>query len=319
MHKPARLSISRPGILTTVQDLGRFGFRRFGMPASGAMDSPALRLANRLVGNPDGAAALEMTIQGPELDFEHDAVIAMTGADLSPAIDGAPVPNWTTLAIKKGTRLAFGARRGGARAYLAIAGGFEVPMVLGSRSTHLRSETGGFLGRPLRKGDELVAGIPPAEDGTRIGTTVPVELRPNYHADPTVRLVLGPQIEHFAEDAVRTLTQNRSTISPQSDRMGYRLAGPPLVHTGAPEIVSDATPPGAIQVPANQQPILLMVECQTTGGYPKIGVVISADLPLAAQLMPGDGLAFEVIRVAEAREAARRQRDRLDQAVPPVS
>ena len=131
MANPARLSIGRPGMLTTVQDLGRFGFRRFGMPASGAMDSTALRLANRLVGNPDSAAALEMTIQGPELDFEHDAVIAITGADLSPLLDGAPVPNWTTLAIEKGSRLAFGARRSGARAYLAIAGGFEVPVVLG--------------------------------------------------------------------------------------------------------------------------------------------------------------------------------------------
>lgn len=319
MHKPARLSIGRPGLLTTVQDLGRFGFRRFGMPASGAMDLPALRLANRLVGNPDASAVLEMTIQGPELEFEHDAVIAITGADLSPAIDGAPVPNWTTLEIKNGRRLAFSTRRSGARAYLAIAGGFEVPMVLGSRSTHLRSQIGGFLGRALREGDELVAGIPPAGDHTRIGTTVPEEIRPIYKADPTVRIVLGPQLEHFTEDVVRTLTHNRYTISPQSDRMGYRLAGPPLAHSGTPDIVSDATPPGAIQVPASQQPILLMVECQTTGGYPKIGVVISVDLPLAAQLVPGDRLGFEVIGVAEAREVACRQRNRLDHAVPPLS
>lgn len=318
MREPARLRVVRPGFFTTVQDLGRAGFRRFGMPVGGAMDAVALRLANRLVGNPDEAAALEITIQGPVLAFETDTVIAMTGADLSPTLDGRPVPNWTTVAVGRGGMLAFGERRSGARAYLGLAGGINVPPVLGSRSTHCRSRTGGIDGRALIKGDEL-RGEPPWPGVTeRLGRSVGREALPPYSPAPTLRAVLGPQAESFLPDAIETLTSCRYTLSPQADRMGYRLVGPSLAHAGPADIVSDATPPGSLQVPANRQPILLMADGQTTGGYPKIAVVISADLPLAAQLAPGDSVGIRLVGVAEAQALVRAQRARLAVALPPV-
>jgi antagonist of KipI len=308
----------RPGWLTTVQDLGRFGFQRFGVPVGGAMDGVAFRLANRLVGNLDRAAALEITVQGPEVVFEREAVIALTGADLSPSLDGVPIPGWTAIRATGGSRLIFGERRTGARTYLAVAGGIDVPMVLGSRATHVRSRTGGYHGRALAAGDELFGGTPRPNARQLIGRSVPVPARPSYNPSPTLRAILGPQVDRFVPDAVEVLTAGRYTVTPQSDRMGYRLDGLPLAHAGSPDIVSDATPPGALQVPANRQPILLMADRQTTGGYPKIAVVISADLPLAAQLIPGDTIRFTLVDVGQAQAALRAQRAALDAAVPPI-
>lgn len=310
------MRVIRPGFLTTVQDLGRFGFRRFGMPVGGAMDPVALRLANRFVGNPDRAAALEVTLKGPELVFDTDSVIALTGADLSPMIDRKPVPLWTTLEVARGSTLSWGERRSGARAYVAVAGGIDVPLVLGSRATHIASRTGGFAGRALAKGDTVVGGPPSADSSRLIGCTILADARPLYSQAPVLRAVLGPQRDCFTDEAVETLVSGRYTVAPQSDRMGYRLSGPPLVHAGSPDIISDATPHGSVQVPASQQPILLMADCQTTGGYPKIAVVISADLPLAAQLLPGDTVRFSLIEVREAQAIAREQRAKLEAAVP---
>ncbi|WP_447975043.1 5-oxoprolinase subunit C family protein [Nitrospira sp. Kam-Ns4a] len=313
----ARVRILKPGLFTTVQDLGRPGYQRFGMPIGGAMDPLALRLANRLVGNPDGAAALEITMSGPVLEFAAGAVFAVTGADLSPTLDGQPVPLWTAVAARAGSRLAFGARRAGARAYLGVAGGLDVPIVLGSRSTHPRSGTGGLAGRALRAGDDLRSGPPGADAARLAGRTVPPAVRPRYTAAPTLRVVLGPQADGFPPETIETLRGSRYVLSPQCDRMGYRLLGPALAHVGPAEIISEATPMGALQVPANGQPILLMADRQTTGGYPVIAVVISADLPLAAQLAPGDTVAFTAVSVPEAQTLLREQRARLDAAVPP--
>lgn len=307
--------VIHPGLFTTVQDLGRFGYQRFGMPVSGAMDTAALRLANRLVGNPDHAAGLEITLTGPELLFETDALIALTGADLSPSVNGVPVPLWTASAIRRGSTLRFGKRRNGARAYLAVSGGIDVPTVLGSRSTDVRSRIGGFAGRALAKGDILLGGSPPAGWPRLAGRKVSLQARPSYAPNPALRIMLGPQADFFSEQALQTIASGRYTVSPQSDRMGYRLTGPPLPHAKAADIVSDATPFGALQVPANQQPILLMADRQTTGGYPKIGVVISTDLPLAAQLMPGDTLRFSIIGPDEARAIARRQHAEMEAAI----
>ncbi len=318
MREPARFRVVRPGLLTTVQDLGRFGCQRYGVPVSGAMDRLALCLANRLVGSPDSSAALEITVQGPELLFECDVVLAIAGADLSPMINGQPVPNWTTFAVKGGDTLTFGPRRSGARAYVSMAGGLDVTPVLGSRSTHVRSRTGGLDGRALVDGDRLGGGRPPTNAHELVGCSVPEPGRPVYTSSPTLRAVLGPQSEHFTSSALRTLVSGRYIVSPQSDRMGYRLEGPPLTHARAPDIISDATPFGAVQVPANQQPLLLMADRQTTGGYPKIAVVTSADLPLAAQLMPGDAIMFSLVDCTQARLQARRQQAALDAALPPV-
>ncbi|MEW6544294.1 MAG: biotin-dependent carboxyltransferase family protein [Nitrospirota bacterium] len=315
---PARLAVVRPGWLTTVQDLGRFGFQRFGMPPAGAMDPFALRCANRLVGNPDQAAALEITVQGPEIRFEEEAVIAFTGADLTPTMNGALLPAWTTVMAGKGSRLTFGARRSGARSYLAVAGGFDLPIVLGSRSTHLRSHTGGFAGRALVKGDTLHGGKPNPGVWRLVGRSLPDAARPGYSPTPILRTVPGPQADWFTPDTVNNFLGGRYRVSSQSDRMGYRLLGPELDRAGREDMVSEAVPLGALQVPADRQPILLSADRQTTGGYPKIAVVISADIPLAAQLLPGDSVRFALIEVPEAQALFRAQRAALDAALPPI-
>lgn len=318
MPDARRLHVIRPGLLTTVQDLGRFGFQRYGMPVGGAMDPLALRVANRLVGNPDGAAALEATVTGPELTFEGDAVIAITGGDLSPCLDGAPVPTWTAIHARNRATLTFGVRRRGARAYVAIAGGLEVPKVLGSRSTHLGSRTGGLRGRALARNDVLMTGRPSPAAARRLGDPVPKDLRPDYTSSPTLRTVAGPQADRFPRATFEMMIASRWVISLHSDRMGYRLEGPSLEHLESADIVSDATPWGAVQVPASRQPILLMADRQPTGGYTKLAVVITADLPLAGQLVPGDTMRFAGVRVEDAHEALRWQWRELDRLMPPV-
>lgn len=318
MPDRTEIQVLRPGLLTTVQDLGRPGYQRDGVPASGALDTLALRVANRLVGNQDHAAALEATLQGPDLLFERDAVIAVTGGNLSPCAERAPLPMWTAVAIRGGTRVSFGARREGARAYLAVSGGLAVPKVLGSRSTHLRSRTGGLQGRALATGDMLLSGKASAASRGRAGKPLPPALRPAYGRCPTLRVIPGPQLDHFTPDALERLGSGPYVLTPQSDRMGYRLHGPALPHTAAADIVSDATPAGALQVPAARHPILLLADRQTTGGYPKIAVVITADLPLAGQLAPEDALRFVPVEIRAAHAILRRQWGALDVALPPI-
>jgi antagonist of KipI len=311
---PGTILVLKPGFLTTVQDLGRIGYQRFGMPVAGAMDGFACRAANRLVRNADMAAVLEITVGGPMLVFERDAVIALTGGDLSPGLDGVALPMWTSVAVSAGVRLSFGRPVNGARSYLAVAGGLDVPLVLGSRSTHLRSRTGGFHGRALITGDRVSWGVPRHGDLVHRERSIPASLRPAYPGHPQLRMILGPQRDAFDRHAVGVLTESRYTVSPDSDRMGYRLSGPSLAHCGAGEMISDATPIGSLQVPPNRQPILLMADRQTTGGYPKIAVVISADLPLAAQVMPGQTLTFAEVTVARAHALAREQEALLEEA-----
>jgi len=320
MVKPAGVSmlVVRPGWLTTVQDRGRIGFQRYGMPVGGAMDQVALRAANRLVGNPDGAAVLEITVQGPKLRFEQDTLIAVTGGDLSPMLNGLPIPGWTASRVERGGTLTFGARRWGARAYLAISGGLDVPLVLGSRATHVRTKTGGIAGRALMTGDRLRCGLSGSPRDSRIGVTIPMAVRPPYQPVPTLRVIRGPQAERFLPETWATLTGNEYRLSAQSDRMGYCLTGPPLLHAGSADILSEATPLGSVQVPADRRPILLMADRQPTGGYPNLAVVITADLPLAAQLVPGDRLRFALVEPAEAHAALWAQHAGLDRVLPPV-
>jgi antagonist of KipI len=309
--------VVKPGWFTTVQDLGRYGFQQYGVPVSGAMDRRSYTLANRLVGNRDYDAALELTHKGPELLFQNDAVVAVTGADLAPSVSGIGIPLWTSLLVEAGSRITFGTRRAGARCYLAIAGGIEVPIVLGSRSTHLASQTGGMKGRTLAQGDVLVGGTPLHHQRATIGRSVPEKLRPVYATDATLRLLPGPQLSSFSEQALAVLTTNPYRLSSQSDRMGYRLEGPKLAHEGADQWISDGTAMGALQVPPDGQPILLMSDRHTTGGYPKIAVVISADLHLAGQLLPGDTVAFRMTTLPEAQAAMKAQWKELDEALPP--
>ena len=312
----AHIEVIKPGWFTTVQDQGRYGSQHEGVPVSGAMDRFAVLVGNRLVGNHDQAAVLECTLKGPELLFQHDTVIAITGADLSPTINDRNVPLWTGLTVPRHSRLRFGTRRSGFRAYLAMAGGIDVPMVLGSRSTHCSSATGGLQGRPLQPGDILFTGQSGEPTTQLMGKQLPARLRPHYEPSTRLRVIPGPQQEYFSEDALMTLTSSSYTITPQSDRMGYRLAGPKIARAGSARFISDGTVMGAVQVPSNEQPLLLMADGQTTGGYPKIAVVISADLPLAAQLMPGETLRFSMCTIAEAHAILQRRYALLNAALP---
>lgn len=317
--QPARILVLKSGWLATVQDLGRYGHQQYGVSVSGAMDPFSTIVANRLVGNPDQAAVLELTLKGPELQFERDTVIAITGADLSPSINGHHVPMWESIAIQRGNHLSFGMPRTGSRAYLAIAGGIEVPLVLGSRSTHCASKIGGLHGTPLKPGDVFYSGTVRPFVTLRIGTRFPAPLRPHYERSASLRVIPGPQLHFFGNKALTTLMETIYTVSPESDRMGYRLAGSTLIRKGSSEFISDGTVMGALQVPSNGQPILLMADRQTTGGYPKIAVVISADLPLAAQLAPGDRITFTRCTVSQAQTVRRSQRARLDARLPPCT
>jgi antagonist of KipI len=279
-------------MLTTVQDEGRWGHQSRGVPVAGPMDPLSHRLANILVGNRRDAAALEVTLLGPELEFQSERVIAVCGADFQLTMDGRPFAMNAAVVAAAGTRLRFGSRTQGARAYLAVSGGIDVPLVLGSRSTHVISAMGGFGGRALRSGDRLALGVAKAPQRTASPLSEPIVPLPNREA--TVRVLAGPQADRFAPDALDVLQSAPYVIAHNSDRMGFRLEGARLRHAGSADIISDATPLGVLQVPASGQPILLMADRQTSGGYPKIATVITADLPVAAQLAPGDRVSFAV-------------------------
>jgi len=312
--KSTSIRVVKPGWCTTVQDLGRHGYQHYGVSVSGAMDRLGLVIANRLVNNPDVAAALEITIVGPELVFEEAAVLAITGADLSPAIDGQSVPLWTTLAIQAGSRMTFGRRRTGARSYIAVAGTLDIPSRWGSRSTHISSGTGGFNGRALLADDLLRVNV---DQRARplIGAMLAPDSRPLYVDAPTLRVIAGPQ--HMNAAALSVLTATPYRLTSQSNRMGYRLEGQRLHEDPSPPRLSDGTAMGALQIPPDGSPILLMADRPTTGGYPKIATVISADLPQAAQLQPGDTLTFRTTTLGEAELALMNQWRHINEVLPP--
>ncbi len=300
MSGAAGVTVLRPGLLTTVQDLGRWGSQAMGVPVSGAMDSVAHRLANALVGNAPGAATLEVTLLGPELRAERPLDVAVAGATFALSVDGQAVPHRAAFAMAAGATLRFGARQSGSRAYLAVAGGIDTPPVLGSRATHLVSGMGGLDGRALVSGDGLPIGRPWSD-------TVPRPARagsaPLVSPGQTLRVMLGPQDTWFSPLAIDTLLHAVYRVSTQSNRMGFHLEGPLLAAARADGPLSEPVPFGAVQVPAGGAPILLMADRQTAGGYPKIATVISADLPLAGQLGPGDVVRFAACTRSEARAA----------------
>jgi biotin-dependent carboxylase-like uncharacterized protein len=284
------LLVVKPGLQTTVQDRGRWGFQALGVPVSGAMDPCSHRLANALVGNDPGAATLEVTLVGPEVELEDERVVAVAGAEFALTVDGLFEGGNTAFVAPAGSRLRFGARGRGSRAYLAIAGGIAVAPTLGSRSTHLVSRMGGLEGRALAAGDLLPLGE--AGSMSRRQLAGGIFRLPERHA--RVRVLPGPQRERFADQALDALQSGPYTITSDSDRMGFRLEGPSLAHRPGMDFISDATPLGVLQVPSSGQPVLLMADRQTTGGYPKIATVITADIGIAGQLGPGDTISFEV-------------------------
>jgi len=310
------IEVVRPGLLTTIQDRGRFGYQKFGVPVSGAVDAMALRVANLLVGNPDSAAALEITALGPQLRFLADAVVALTGAEVQADLDGAPVPWYQSFLVRAGQTLDVQACTRGLRCYLAIAGGIEVPALLGSRSTCLAAAFGGFQGRALADGDILRVGSPPGPLGDLARRDVPEEWRLRLESPGTLRVVLGPQDDAFTEGGLRTFLESTYRVTQHTDRMGCRLEGPEIPHRASADIISDWVPMGGVQVPGDRNPIILLADRQTTGGYPKIATVIGPDLPLVAQCRPGDSFRFRAVTLVEAQSIARAVERSLRALVP---
>lgn len=292
----------KPGLLTTVQDLGRSHYQHYGISAAGAMDPLSLRIGNILVGNKENTASLEITIMGPELVFMEDTVISITGGDLSPTVNDQPVEMWKSLVVKAGEKLNFGKINIGCRSYIAFAGGIQVPEIMGSSSTFLRGEYGGHDGRALRKGDTLLIGTSPYKTEVLKRRRLPNSYIPDFHSNRPVRIIWGPHDGAFIENSKTMFTNTEYKITSQSDRMGYRLDGQKLIHKESADIISEYIAPGTIQVPANGQPIVLMADCQMSGGYTKIGMVIGADIPYLAQKKPGESITFQAISIQEAQQ-----------------
>ncbi|MFW7342220.1 biotin-dependent carboxyltransferase family protein [Pollutimonas sp. H1-120] len=321
------LFVLKPGLLSSFQDLGRMGYQHLGVPVGGAMDSRAHRLANLLVGNPDEEATLEITLSGPMLRFDAAACIAITGAALGPTLNGKPVPNNRPLIIRKGDVLAFGARSAGLRAYVAWHGGIDLPMLLSSRSTYLRGGFGGYKGRALRAGDVLHPRVRLDEGGLdqlarelwdiRVYLPAILGLAPRA----ALRAMQGAHTGLFTDKSIDDFFASEYRISPQSERMGYRLQGNTLELKSSAQLLSEATSFGSVQVPPDGKPIVLMADRQTTGGYAKIAHIASVDLPAIAQCMPGDTVRFTPIGLEQAQELdAQRETafEQLRQALGPV-
>ncbi|MEE4264673.1 MAG: biotin-dependent carboxyltransferase family protein [Desulfobacteraceae bacterium] len=306
------LEIISPGIMTTVQDIGRYGYGRFGVAPSGALDTFALRVANLLVGNREDQAGLETMLLGPGIRFLTDVAIAVTGGNLQPSRNKQPVEMWRSHVFQKDDVLSFGNAVSGFRAYIAVAGGIGVPRIMGSRSTNLFSGFGGHQGRTLKKEDILICGKPrgPVSD---TGHAFNPDWIPQYSDKWKLRVVLGPQDDHFPDDSLDTFFDGTYTMSQDSDRTGIRLEGPAVRCKPEVEasIVSEGVVAGAIQIPGDGKPIIILGET-VTGGYRKIATVISADLPLLGQIKPGDGIQFEALSLDEAQLALQEMEGRID-------
>lgn len=307
------IEVLRPGLLMTVQDAGRWGFRKNGVSICGALDDFALRTGNILVGNPLNASVIEITLANSQFHFHDDSVIAICGGDLAPLINDKAVPSWRPLLVKAGGILHFSSLQSGCRANLAVAGGINVPIILGSRSTDLRAGFGGHEGRALRAGDTLHCATPDDENSKRHGRLVDESFHQNFfaprwfistHVRPSydskvVRVLRGGEFMSFSERSRMNFFADEFIVTPEANRMAYRLSGRNLHLTRAVELLSTAVTPGAIQVPPDGIPVLLLADCQTTGGYPVIAHVASVDLPVVAQKKPGDSLRFSEISLSE--------------------
>lgn len=299
--------VIQPGLYTTVQDRGRFGYLQFGIPPCGVVDAYSYKVANLLVGNDIDEAVLEVTVLGPSLNVLRDGVIAITGADLSPHLDDLPIPLWESVSVKNGDEISFKGPRKGCRAYIGIGGGIDVPLVMGSRSTYVAGKIGGIEGRPLIAGDKILGGKNYGTPGMRI----PQELVPSHSINPTIRIILGPQDDYFSE-GVQIFIDSEFRVSSKADRMGYRLEGPVISHKEGVEksIISEPSVPGGIQVPPDGQPIILLIE-QTVGGYTKIAAVVSTDIRQVGQTKPGDRIRFKVIGLEEAHRLVLEEREKI--------
>lgn len=306
-----RIVVENPGLLTTVQDEGRFGYQQFGVSPAGPMDTRSFYLANILVGNKRGEGLLEMTFSGVTLLFEEDNIIAVTGGDLAPTVNGEAIPMYQAVLVHAGDRLAFGMASGnGCRAYLAFAGGLDIPLIMGSKSTLMRNHMGGYEGRKLEKGDRIGFVHPKTELPNMEKRKIPQEVFPTKEI--TLRVVTGPQDYEFSEEELRKFFWYGAEITNEFDRMGCRLKREePIHHLGDGNIISDGIAFGSIQVPTNGQPIIMLADRQSTGGYTKIGTVISVDLPKLAQSVPGYRVRFIHVGIELAQKLYIRQLQKM--------
>ncbi len=302
------IRVINPGMYTTIQDLGRTGYQQYGMPISGSMDHFAHRVANLLVGNAQNEAVLEMTIMGGSYSFQEDVFVAITGADMNPKLNGKnQIGMWRSVSLKKGDQITFGAAKKGCRGYLAVAGGFDVPMVMGSKSTYVRGKLGGFNGRQLNKDDLLIINESGKSEEDLHGRFVEASSIPVYETAVELRLVIGPQEDSFTRKGIADFFSSSYAVSKDFDRMGYRLEGKEVEHESSADIISDGIVKGAVQVPGHGNPIIMLADCQTTGGYTKIAHVITTDLWKVAQLKTGDSIRFKAVDVSEAHEILKMQ------------
>ncbi|KYH28957.1 MULTISPECIES: biotin-dependent carboxyltransferase family protein [Clostridium] len=311
------IEIINPGLLTTVQDLGRYGFRKYGVIVSGAMDEVSHRIANLLVGNREEEAALEITLLGLEILIKEDTLIAICGGNLSPSINECKIPMWRPVYVRKGSILKFGKCVDGARAYIAFAGSFDIEKIMESKSTYLRGEIGGFEGRKLKKGDVIKLNKPHSEImnfinilSKRVNSNgfaypkwfINKSIYCKYSENPVVQVTKGGEINYFSEESIKSFFSEEFVITPQSDRMGYRLKGKMLTLKEPLEMISEAVSLGTVQVPPDGNPIILLADRQTTGGYPKLAEIISVDIPIIAQLKPGDNIKFQEVSLEYAQK-----------------
>jgi biotin-dependent carboxylase-like uncharacterized protein len=311
------IEVTKPGLSTTVQDRGREGYYHVGVPPSGALDQFSLVAANLLVGNPEGAAALECAYMGPELRFTEPSVVAVTGAELEPRVNGEAQPGWTSFAVEAGDTLTFGHLKGGARAYIAVAGGIDVPEALGSRSTYALGALGGLEGRPLQAGDELAVG---ADADGSAGRSAPEDVRPALPGEVEVRVVMGLYDHLLTDDGRRTFLETTWTLTPVADRVGFRYKGEQLdmvkreqpfgAGSDPSNIVDAPYPIGSIQVPGGVEPIILHRDAVSGGGYAMIATVISADMDTVGQSAPGSTTRFVAVDLDAALAARHERRDR---------
>ena len=305
-----KMTILSPGPLSTIQDGGRFGLMNTGFSPGGAMDTYSMKLANLLVGNAENMGVIEMTMMGISATFDCDSLIAITGADMEPILNDEPMPMYASVAVHKGDVLTMKMATNGMRAYLAVAGGFDLPYEMGSQSTNLKCKLGGFCGRKLQKGDELpliqsVSGVFAPERSINAQVKYPNEI--------CLRVMLGPQDDFFTQKGIDTFLGKVYTVTDQSDRMGIRLDGEKIENINGVDIISDGIATGSVQIPASGTPIIMMADRQTTGGYAKIATVIGADLKKVAQAKPGTRVRFVAVSEAEAVKLRRSEEKELKQ------
>ncbi len=300
--------VLNPGIQTTIQDLGRSDMMKYGIPISGATDRRSFLIANLLLRNRDNVAALETTLQGFKLQALRTITISITGADLDPWLNDQPAHQWTAFTMKEDEVLHFRKRRRGLRAYVAVQGGFDVPVMLGSRSTYLR----GRIGTLLREGETLNI-CPSDSEASEEGLTIPQEYRPNFDWTDPIRVLMGPQDDCFTPWGIETFLNSTYRISPQCDRQGFRTEGPTIEIAKGPDIITDPIPPGSIQVPGDGKPIILLRDAQVTGGYAKIAVVARVEMDRLGQVMPGDTIRFQRVDRQTALNLLREEAHHLDE------